>query len=186
MTEVPTLYRGLDSETAMRNHLQGILWFRSLKYFRAIDGVGRDSMEGVGSYTVDGMMHRDVADEYPVFPAFIMSYSEVVLPEYGKFVLRLSNPTGPRDRIRDRLPERSRVQWHRVRYDKMEDLDAVPDPSDDWTRKHYSKPECFAHEREWRLVIFLPPPLRLLNDTLKLHVGNLQGLLNLMPVKQMR
>ena len=94
MMDIPTLYRVLDSETAMRNHLQGILWFRSLKYFRAIDGVGRDPMEGVGSYTVDGMLHHDVADEHAVFPAFIMSYSEVDLPEYGKFVLRLSNPPG--------------------------------------------------------------------------------------------
>ena len=129
MMDIPTLYRVLDSETAMRNHLQGILWFRSLKYFRAIDGVGRDPMEGVGSYTVDGMLHRDVADEHAVFPAFIMSYSEVALPEYGKFVLRLSNPPGLCDRIRDQLPERSRVVWHRVRYNKTEDLDTVPDPS---------------------------------------------------------
>ena len=38
----------------------------------------------------------------------------------------------------------------------MENLDTVPGPSDDWTRKHYSKPAVlFAHEREWRLVIFL-------------------------------
>ena len=33
--------------------------------------------------------------------------------------------------------------------------------------------------------MFLPPPLRLLNDTLKLHVGRMHGFLNLMPVKPM-
>ena len=185
MVNIPILYRGLDSETAMRNHLQGMLWFRSLKHFRGIDRPGRDPTEGVGSYTVDGMLHRDVADEHPIFPAFIMSYSEVALPEYGKFILRLSNPPGLCGGIRDRVPERSRVRWHRVIYDKTEDLDTVPGPSDDWARKHYSKPACFAHEREWRLAIFLPPPLRLLNDTLKLHVGNLHGFLDVMPVKPM-
>jgi len=163
----------------MRNHLQGILWFRSLKYFRSVDGPGRDLMEGVGSYVVDGMLHRDVADENFVFPPFIMSYSEVTLPEYGKFVLKLSIPGKLCDQVRDQLPKGSKVRWHKVRYDKTENLDTVPGPSDDWRRKHYSKPKCFAHEREWRLVIFLPPPLRLLNYTLKLHVGRLRGLLKL-------
>ena len=47
--------------------------------------------------------------------------------------------------------------------------------------EHCAKPASFACEREWRLVVFLPAPLRLLDDTLKPHVGNLQGVLRLMP-----
>ena len=181
MTDIPILYRSVDCEQAMRNHLSGILWFRSLKYFRAIEKLGHDPMEGLGTYTVDGRRHHDVADERPIIPAFIMSYSEVPLLEFGGFVLRLSNPLGLRDRIKNQFPERSCVRWHEVKYDKKETLNTEPKPSENWDRKHYSKPASFAHEREWRLVIFLPPPLRLLNDTLKPHVGNLQGFFELMP-----
>ena len=138
-----------------------------MKCFRAVEGVGLDSKEGTGSYTIDCRPHHDVADECPAFPAFIMSYSEVALQEYGAIVLGFLRSIGPSDRIRDQLSERSRVQLHRVRFGKTEDLDIVPGPSGDWTRKHYPKPDCFAHEREWRLVVYVPTPLRFLNDTLK-------------------
>ena len=181
MTNIPTLYRTLKREAAMRNHLQGILWFRSLKFFREKEGMGRDPMEGIGSYMVDGMLHRDVGDENPIFPAFILSFSErPLVDKFGPFVLKVMSPDELRNRIVCRFPEGTCIDWHRVVYDKREELDSVPNPSENWNRKHSAKPARFADESEWRLVVFLPPPLRLLNDTLKAHVGNLQGVFQLM------
>lgn len=181
MTNIPTLYRALKCEAAMRNHLQGILWFRSLKYFREKEGTGRDPMEGIGSYVVDGITHQDVGDENPIFPAFILSFSERPLVDnFGSFVLKLTRPDELRNRIVCRFPERSRIEWHRVEYDKKEELESDPSPVEGWNRKHFAKPECFADEREWRLVVFLPSPLSILNDTLKVNVGNLQGVFQLM------
>ena len=177
MTPLPRiLYRTVSSEEVRKKHLRGILWFGSLKYFRTKEGTGRDDMEGIGSYTVDGKQHKDVSDKTAIFPCFILCFSEQPLLEYGNFVLELSNPHELRRRVKRSFPDKTCVEWHKVTYDKTEHLDAVANPSEDWNRKHYSKPACFAHEKEWRLVIFLPPPLRLLNNTLKLCVGNLQSL----------
>ena len=138
-------------------------------------------MEGIGSYTIRGGRYEDISDDRPIFPAFILCFSEQPLPEYGKFGLKLLNPHKLRERVMRRFPERTEVEWRKVTYDKTEYLDAVPNPYEEWHRKHYAKPVCFAHEREWRLLIFLPPPLRLLNDTLKPSVGNLQGLFRYYP-----
>ena len=176
MLDIPALYRTVTSEEARRNHLLGILRFGSLKYFRTKEGAGRDEMEGIGSYTVDGKQHRDVSDERPIFPGFILCFSERPLLEYGNFVLELSAPHELRKRVMRSFPDKTSVEWQKVTYNKTEHLDSVPGPYEAWRRKYYTKPACFAHEMEWRLVIFLPSPLRLLNDTLKPCVGNLQGL----------
>ncbi len=168
MTSLPQiLHRTVDSEEARRNHLLGILWFRSLKRFRMQEGAGRDEMEGLGSYTVRGEQHGDIADDKPIFPAFIQCFSEKPLPKYGNFGLKLLDPCALRKRVECRFPKGTTVEWLKVTYDKTEHLDAVPNPYEERHRKHYGKPACFAREREWRLVIFLSPPLRLLNDTLK-------------------
>ncbi len=179
MTNVPVLYRALNCEAAVKCHLMGKLWFRSLKYFRGIEGPGRDPSEGVGSYRVQGVEHRDVSDESPIFPAFILCFSELKLAKFGKFFLEVRHPNDLAERVKSQFPDRTEVKWHRVQYGKREVLDSVPSTAEHWDRKHYTKPACFAEEQEWRLVVFLPPPLRLLNDTLKLHVGNLQGILRL-------
>ena len=180
MTSLPrVLYRTVSSEEAGRNHLLGILWFRSLKHFRTVEGAGRDELEGIGSYTVGAAHYVDVADERPVFPAFILSFSEQPIWEHGDFALKLLDPCALRERVKERLfqdPAKADVEWHKVTYDKTRHLEAELGPSEEWGRKHYSKPVCFACEREWRLVIFLPPPLRILNDTLKVGLGNLQGI----------
>lgn len=176
---IPTLYRSLKCELAVRNHLQGILWLRSLKFFREIERPGWDPMEGIGSYTVDGLLHGDVADDKPIFPGFILSFSELRLANFGSFVLELRHPEELRNRIVSRFPEGTSIEWHRVAYDKRPNLESAPPPSEDWKRKHFAKPKEFADEREWRLVVFLPPPFRLLNDTLKPHVGSLQGIFRL-------
>ena len=83
MTGIPTLYRSVEHEADAKDHLRGMLWFRSLKYFREIDGPGRDSLEGAGTYTVQGMLHREVSDKNPIFPAFVLCFSEIPLERYG-------------------------------------------------------------------------------------------------------
>lgn len=176
---VPPLYRSLECPLAVNNHLQGILWLRLLKYFRELEGPGRDTMEGIGSFTVGRIVHVDVADERPIFPGFILCFSELPLPKFGEFILELTQPEKLRERIAHRFPQGTSIEWSRVEYDKRPNLESVPTPSQGWDRKHFTKPEEFADEREWRLVVFLPPPLRLLNDTIKPHVGNLQGLFGL-------
>ena len=186
MTNIPTLYRSLKSEAAVRNHLLGMLWFRSLKYFRGIEGPGRDPLEGVGSYTVHGMLHQDVSDENAIFPPFILCFSELPLEEFGAFVFKVAWPDALRNRVLSKFPVGTQVEWHQVEYHKQEVLDSVLSSTEHWNRKHYTKPSNFAHEREWRLVVFLPAPLRLLNDTLKPHVGNLQGMFELIRSEQSR
>ena len=51
MTSLPdTLYRRVNGEQALINHLYGHLWFRSPLYFRNIEGPQNDPTEYVGSY----------------------------------------------------------------------------------------------------------------------------------------
>ena len=45
-----TLYRRVNGEQALINHLYGHLWFRSPLYFRNIEGPQNDPTEYVGSY----------------------------------------------------------------------------------------------------------------------------------------
>lgn len=180
MTAPPQiLYRTVNKYDAVENHLLGILWFRSLRHFRTVEGAGTDELEGIGSYIIDGRRHNDVSDERPIFPSFILSFSEQPMPKHGEFVMKFLDPHQLLKRVMCRVPKGTKVEWHKVTYDKTEHLEAVPNPSEDWCRKHYAKPPSFAHEMEWRLIIFLPPPLRLLNDTLKLCVGNLEGFFRL-------
>ena len=181
MTGTPTLCRAVKHEADAKNHYCGMLWFRPLKYFRKIEGPGRDSLEGVGTYTVQGILHRDVSDKNPIFPPFVLCFSEIPLERYGDFVLALRRPDALRDRVLSNFPSGTQAEWHRAAYHKRENLDVAPGPTEHWNRKHYAKPARFADEREWRLVVFLPAPFRLLDDTFKPHVGNLQGLLRLMP-----
>lgn len=184
MTNIPTLYRTVKCNAAVTNHLLGMLWLRSLKNFRGTEGPGRDPLEGVGSYTVDGLLHRDVSDENAIFPAFALCFSELPVKKFGGFVLKVARPDALRDRVLSKCPDGTQVEWHRIEYGKQEILGSVPGPTEHWNRKHYTKPARFAHEREWRLVLFLPAPLRLLNDTLELHVGKLQGVFEVMrPVR---
>ena len=177
MTKIPALFRTLNCEAALTNHLCGKLWFRSLKYFRGIERPGRDPLEGVGSYRVKGRLHKDVSDDNAIFPAFILCFSELKQEKFGNFLLELQHPDSLAERVRSKFPDKTSVQWHRVRYGKQEALDSVPGPAEHWERQHYTKPSHFADEKEWRMIVFLPPPFRLLNETLKAHVGNLQGTL---------
>ena len=65
----------------------------------------------------------------------------------------------------------SRVEWGKVKYDKQMQLEDHPPLGEDRIRQYFSKPEKFADDREWRLVITFRHSLPILNDTLKLHLG---------------
>lgn len=179
MRDFPVLYRCLADEVAVTNHLKGYLWFRSPKFFRSIEGRGNDPLEGIGSYILGGSVYKDIGDDRPIQPAFLISFSEIILPEYGKYVLKLENPNDLSERVKSRLPKGSNVYWRKIKYDKVEELYSEPSPTEGWNRKFFSKPSEFESEKEWRLVVFLPMPLRLLNDTLEPCVGNLQGIFRL-------
>ena len=179
---IPVLYRAADGERAMREHLLGHLWFRSLEYFRKVEGASRDELEGFVARTLGPQGGQEEYPDLITFPAFIMCFSKQPLPKYGNFGLKLESPHDLAEQVRRRCPERTEVEWCKVIYDKTEHLGAIPNPGEEWRRKHYSKPPHFADEKEWRLIIFLPPPLWLLNDTLKLNVGNLQGLFRYHPI----
>ena len=187
MTKPPSiLYRSLNCSESMLNHLEGKLWFRSLKYFHQIESIGRDEMEGVGSYTVDDLNYYDIDDRETIQSVFIMSFSEVRLPEYGQFFLALQEPLQFKQKIEQRIldsfrPGRDRVKWRKVTYNKTRVLSHELSPVADWKRKYWEKPERFASEKEWRLLIFLPPPLRLLDNTIKPHIGSLESLFKILP-----
>ena len=182
--EPPTLFRVVKDYPAAENHLTGKLWFRSLPYFRGIEGVGADSLEGIGTYELpDGRICRDLGDETP--GAFILSFGEQAesLKKFGEFCLKVSNPLELKRRVEERLCPGSRVEWGKVQYNKVMQLETNPSSTEDWNRTYCSKPEKFAVEQEWRLVIFLPLPMRLFNDTLKLHVGDLQDVFHLVDLR---
>ena len=187
MTKPPAiLYRSLKCQKAVDNHLKGKLWFRSLKYFQQTEGIGRDELEGVGSYTVGNLNYCDIDDRETIYSVFIMSFSEVRLPKYGQFCLALREPSQFKQRIEQRIldsfrPDGYSVEWRKVTYNKTRILSHEPSPTADWARKYWEKPERFASEKEWRLLIFLPPPLRLLDDTIKPHVGDIESLLQILP-----
>ena len=180
--EPPTLFRAVKDYPAVKNHLAGKLWFRSLPYFRKVKGVGTDPLEGIGSYeSPDEKICRDLGNENPV--AFIMSFGEQAesLKAFGEYCLEVRHPLELKRRVEDRLCPGSRVEWGKVQYNKVMQLEANPSPAEDRIRTYYSKPEKFADEKEWRLVIFLP--MRLLNDTLELHVGDLQDVFDLVDLR---
>lgn len=158
----------------MQNHLSGILWFQSPNSFRNIEDVRKDSLEGVNSYQLsDGTHWRSINDEIPVQPAFILSFSEVPLPKkYGQWVLKVQNPLELKKRVECKLLRgMSRVEWGKVKYDKQMQLEDHPPLSKDRIRQYFSKPEKFADDREWRLVITFRHSLPILNDTLELYLG---------------
>ena len=187
--EPPTLFRFVEGNQAMENHLTGKLWFRSLPSLRNIEGKGKDASEGIGSYALpDGRTCRDVNDDNPT--AFILSFGEQAesLKKFGEYCLEIRNPLELKRRVEDRLCPGSRVEWRKIQYDKVMykdnkvmQLQTNPGPTESWDLMYYSKPETFAQEKEWRLLIFLP--MRLLNDTLELHVGDLPDVFRLVDLQ---
>lgn len=187
--EPPTLFRVVKDYPAVENHLTGKLWFQSLPYFRKIEDKGKDVSEGIGSYALpNGRICRDVNDKTPT--AFILSFGEQAesLKQFGECCLKVSNPLELKRRVECRLCPGSRVEWRKMKYDKVMDrdnkvmrLETNPSPTESWDLMYYSKPETFAQEKEWRLLIFLP--MRLLNDTLKLHVGDLPDVFRLVDLR---
>lgn len=180
--EPPTLFRAVKDYPAVENHLTGKLLFRSPIVFRKSNGVGADPLEGIGYYELpDGKICRDVNDENPT--AFILSFGEQAesLKKFGEYCLEVRHPLELKRRVECRLCPGSRVEWRKIKYDKVVQLEDNPSPAEDWNRTHYSKPETFAQEKEWRLLIFLP--MRLLNDTLELHVGDLPDIFRLVDLR---
>ncbi len=189
--EPPTLFRFVEGNEAMENHLTGKLWFRSLPSLRNIEGEGKDVSEGIGSYALpDGRICRDVNDKNPT--AFILSFGEQAesVKKFGEYCLEVRNLLELKRRVEDRLCPGSQVEWRKIQYDKVMDKDSKvmrletnPGPTESWDLMYYSKPATFAQEKEWRLLIFLPPSIRLLNDTLQLHVGDLPDVFRLVDLQ---
>ena len=178
------LCRGIgDSHEVIYNHLLGRLWFRSPAYFRKVKGPASDGMEGIGSYEVDDVRNIDVADSRPIQPAFFMSFSEDAdaTRKFGEnHYLVLNDPVKLMEKVKLALPPKiTNVTWQRIRYDKNMQLDRHPKPSVLSERKYFSKPESFSYEKEWRLFVLFRHSLRLMNETMKLDVGNLQGVFKL-------
>ena len=149
------------------------MWFQSPLHFRELNGVGRDKLEGVGSYEYENNLYQDVTDGRPIHPMFMMSFSETLdaSKPFGNYYLILNEPEEFADLVRKKLPESiTRVEWRKVEYTKNMSLDRHPDPVAGWVRKYYCKPEKFAQEREWRLCVSFIERLPILNHTLKLRM----------------
>ena len=170
--ELPSaLYRSVNGYHAFRNHFEGNLWFRSHAYFRKLEG--GDELEGIGSYDIRhrGRSH-DVSDDYPIQPAYFMSFSEDpnAAKEYGDHHLRLVDPDGLLEEIKAAFPSCSgfvRVAWIKIDYGKTMGIEKDPGPSEGFHRQFHCKPKKFASEREWRLQIRFIHSFRVQNQTLK-------------------
>ena len=184
MTSLPkTLYRRVNGGKALKNHLDGTLWFRSPRYFHQIEGPQDDPTEGVGSYNAKGVEYIDVSDNVAIQPEFLLSFSETIQATEKfrskcepSYILELEDPVGLENFIREELingtcPSAVIVEWRKVKYDRGEYMNRELSPSEEFTRKHFSKPEQFADEQEWRLVITFTR-LSLQNETIKLRLSN--------------
>ncbi len=187
MTELPaTLFRTTNSREALYNHLKGILWFRSPRYFREPgEDLSADPSEGIGSYKLpNGQICHDLDDDsdVPIIPFFMLSFSEIPLTKFGKYIFEISGLTELEKRVENicSIVKGSHISFQKIEYGKVEQLETDPGPSESWNRKYFSKPREFAGEKEWRLAINFPSQFRIGNNTLELHVRNLQGILNLM------
>lgn len=182
MTKPPYLYRSVRGKEAIRNHLLGELWFRSPAYFRDIEAPASDHLEGVGSYKLDGILHKDVSDSKPIQPVFLTSFSAEpeATRKFGNYYFVLRDPEELRKRVQHALPpEITEVTWQKMEYTKTMQVARDIGPSENWARKYLCKPEKFSDEQEWRLFILFRHSFRLLNRTMKICIGNLHGVLDL-------
>ena len=185
MSSLPeTLYRRVNGEAALKNHLYGLLWFRSPHYFRNVQGPQNDPMEGIGSYKSAGINYTDVSDRNTgLNPTFVLSFAKTVEAterfrgECGpSFVLELKNPARFGEFIKQELVVQTdrtaiKVEWDEITYDKAEYVDRELLPSEDHQRKYFSKPKQYEQEEEWRLLILFTR-LHLFNDTIKIRFSN--------------
>ena len=177
------LYRSVCGDAAIKNHISGRLWFRSPAYFRRIEGPASDALEGVGSHELDSVLINDISDSTPIQPVFFMSFSAVAgaTRKFAEHYFVLRNPRELEQRVKAALPpDITEVAWKKIEYTKTMRVHHFLNPSEAWHRKYFCKPERFAGEEEWRLFVLFRHSLRLLNETMKLHVGDLAGLFQLM------
>ena len=177
MADIPTpLYRAVEEEKAVDNHYEGLLWFKSYRALRETEGPGQDKLEGIGSNKSGNVECIDVTDDRPTISLFVLCFSEIYLEDYGNFELKLENPCALRDEVASQFCKETEVQWRKISYNKAYCTPSPPLCGEYMERKFYSKPPRFAGEKEWRLVICLPAPLRLWNEKLELKVSGDHGL----------
>ena len=178
MKPPPPLYRSVNGRCAFDNHIEGNLWFRSHAWFRKQDW--GDKLEGIGSYVLpNGILVRDVGDEHPVQPAYLMSFSEdsKSARQYGDHHLMLIDPDGFRETIVKELPSFPgfvKVSWIAMEYCKTMIVDQDMG-AESVRRKLRCKPAEYSHEKEWRLQIQLMHSFRIMNDTLKFRWRSIEG-----------
>ena len=182
MTSLPqTLYRRVTGEEAMNNHFRGVLWFRSPSYFRRVEGPQNDPMEGIGSYDFQGRHTHSITDDKPLASVHLLSFAESIQAtddfrstDAPSYLLELQEPTKLETLIRKALSPEWTVEWEKVKYDKVMDVKYELLPSESYRRQYFRKPEKYANEREWRLVITFKRTDRIiLNETLKFHFSEL-------------
>ena len=179
MVEPPTLFRAVKDEPAARNHFDGVLWFRAHAYFHTIEGWAADSLEGRGTFRLPGgQVNQDITDDVPIQPAFVLCFSaeKNAAKKFGGHCLEVQNPMELKKRVEAALPDGgvTSVSWRKVEYGKT--LDVKVDPgAGGWARKYWCKPDEFAGDKEWRLLVQFCHSLRILNKTLKLHAGRPTG-----------
>jgi len=178
--EPPTLFRAVKDELAARNHFAGVLWFRAPAYFRTIEGPTADSLEGIGMFRLpEGPVNQDITDKVPIQPAFMLCFSaeKNAVKKFGGHCLEVQNPMAFKRRIEAVLPDGgvTSVSWRKVEYGKTLDVKVDPGAASGWARKYWCKPEKYAGEKEWRLLVQFCHSLPVLNKTLKLRTGRPTG-----------
>ena len=150
MTSLPEiLYRRVNGEQALNNHLYGHLWFRSPRFFRNVKGPQHDPTEGVGSYVRGVIQYKDVGDNVGLQPEFILSFSETIQATEKfrgqckpSYILKLKDPAGLRYFVRDELingtcPSAVIVEWRKVEYrrDEYDYVNRELTCDEEWARK---------------------------------------------------
>ena len=194
MTEKPPseLFRAISAgsekelDEIYNSHYDGRLWFHAPAHYQDIEDPQRqDELDGRGSYHLNGIEVCDVSDPkrgWHVCPTYILCFSADEAAASACFtgpgpsmeVIQLANPEELRNRILKRvLPDCKviEVEWHKVVYDKTEDVPEDLNPAVGWARKFWHKPNEFAAQKEWRLIVRFRHGMPIANDRLELNLG---------------
>lgn len=158
-----TLYRFVDTELALNEHIKGHLIFKQPQYFSQIEaGNSRlDKLEGTGSAHIKSGNYKfhDIDDIYPALrlqAAYILCMTEdSKVEKFGRFGMSI-NTEILISHLKKNLP-RWNIQLRSIIYNKEYEINEEPDNKKWIERKFFSKPSTKAEEKEWRILLLSPP-----------------------------
>jgi len=179
----PFLFRFVDNEKALSNSTSGKLWLRPFSHFASHEDLERrDDREGIASGQIEGGNWIEwVNENNMISPQYILSFTECdsAPRNWGEYRLKLVDRCGFIDEIKAAMPG-CVVIFGNIKYSDETVYATMPTGIAMWERASLNKRKCYCQEREWRLILLLNG-LKIINNLLKIDVGNLIGILDYCP-----